>query len=71
MGAAGETSNIARTIVMIGRSLGLSVIAEGVETAQQLDLLRELHCDAAQGYFFSRPMEGEAARELIAHGRSW
>jgi diguanylate cyclase (GGDEF)-like protein/PAS domain S-box-containing protein len=71
MGATGETSRMARTIVMIGRSLGLSVIAEGVETARQLELLRELRCDAAQGYFFSRPLDGPAARELVVAGRAW
>jgi diguanylate cyclase (GGDEF)-like protein/PAS domain S-box-containing protein len=71
MGETGETSRIARTIVLIGRTLGLSVIAEGVETPRQLELLRELRCDAAQGYFFSRPVDGEVARELLATGRSW
>ena len=71
MGETGETSRIARTIVLIGRTLGLSVIAEGVETAQQLDLLRELRCDAAQGYFFSRPLDGDVARDLLAIGRRW
>jgi diguanylate cyclase (GGDEF)-like protein/PAS domain S-box-containing protein len=71
MGETGETSRIARTIVLIGRTLGLSVIAEGVETARQLELLRELECDAAQGYFFSRPLDGEVARNLLAIGRRW
>lgn len=71
MGETGETSRIARTIVLIGRTLGLSVIAEGVETPRQLELLRELRCDAAQGYFFSRPVDGEVARELLATGRRW
>jgi len=71
MGATGQTSRIARTIVLIGRTLGMSVIAEGVETARQLELLRELRCDAAQGYYFSPPLDGEAALELIAAGRRW
>jgi diguanylate cyclase (GGDEF)-like protein/PAS domain S-box-containing protein len=71
MGATGQTSRIARTIVLIGRTLGLSVIAEGVETARQLELLRELSCDAAQGYYFSPPLDGEEALELIAGGQRW
>ena len=71
MGETGETSRIARTIVLIGRTLGLSVIAEGVETADQLELLRELRCDAAQGYFFSRPLDADVARDLLAIGRRW
>jgi EAL domain-containing protein (putative c-di-GMP-specific phosphodiesterase class I) len=47
---------IARTIVALGQSLGLSVIAEGVETAGQRDLLESSGCQAYQGYFFSRPL---------------
>jgi diguanylate cyclase (GGDEF)-like protein/PAS domain S-box-containing protein len=71
MGATGQTSRIARTIVLIGRTLGMSVIAEGVETARQLELLRELRCDAAQGYYFSPPLDSDAALELIAAGQRW
>ncbi len=47
---------IARTIVALGHSLGLAVIAEGVETAQQRDFLLASGCRAYQGYFFSRPL---------------
>jgi diguanylate cyclase (GGDEF)-like protein len=46
---------IARTIVKLGQSLGLEVIAEGVETAEQLEILLSYGCDAFQGYYFSRP----------------
>jgi diguanylate cyclase (GGDEF)-like protein/PAS domain S-box-containing protein len=53
---------IARTIVALGHSLGLKVIAEGVETAAQRDLLAGLACDAYQGYYFGRPV---AAAELL------
>ncbi|NJM91147.1 MAG: EAL domain-containing protein [Myxococcales bacterium] len=52
---------MATAIVTLGRNLGIKVIAEGVETAKQLDLLRRLRCDAAQGYYFSRPLAGSAA----------
>ena len=47
---------IAKTIVALGNSLGLAVIAEGVETAEQRDFLLESGCRAYQGYFFSRPL---------------
>lgn len=49
-------ATIARTIVALARTLGLGVIAEGVETAAQLEFLREAGCYAYQGYFFSRPL---------------
>jgi len=53
---------IAKTIVALGHSLGLNVIAEGVETAAQRDYLASIGCDAFQGYFFGRPMP---ASELL------
>ena len=56
---------IARTIVALGHSLGLTVIAEGVETAEQRDALAGMECDAFQGYFYSRPVP-VAAMEAAA-----
>lgn len=50
---------IARTILALGHSLGLKVIAEGVETAEQHRLLSSMGCDAFQGYFFGRPVAPE------------
>ncbi|MBV2234026.1 MAG: EAL domain-containing protein [Sterolibacterium sp.] len=49
-------ATIARTIVTLAQSLGLGVIAEGVENQAQLDFLAELHCHAYQGYYFGRPL---------------
>ena len=49
-------------MVKLAHALGLQVIAEGVETAQQLDALARLDCDFAQGYLFSRPVP---AHELV------
>lgn len=54
-------ATIAKTIIALGHSLGLKVIAEGVETAAQRDALAEMGCDAYQGYYFARPM---AAKDL-------
>ncbi|MDH4607517.1 phosphodiesterase DibA [Pseudomonas sp. BN102] len=47
---------IARAVTALGRSLGLSVLAEGIEAEAQADFLRELGCDYGQGYLFSRPL---------------
>jgi len=47
---------IATAVIAIGHSLGLRVVAEGVETEAQLDYLRRHHCDEIQGYYFSRPL---------------
>jgi EAL domain-containing protein (putative c-di-GMP-specific phosphodiesterase class I) len=51
-----ENAAITQAIVSMGHALGLSVIAEGVETREQLGFLRDCSCDLAQGYFFARPM---------------
>jgi diguanylate cyclase (GGDEF)-like protein/PAS domain S-box-containing protein len=64
----GESSDILWTIVTLARNLGMHVIAEGVETAEQLAQLRALKCECAQGYFFSEPQEGRVARALISMG---
>ncbi len=50
---------IASTIVSIGRSLRLSVLAEGVETKEQYAILRDIGCELVQGYLFSRPLPPE------------
>ncbi len=55
---------IARTVLALGHSLGLKVIAEGVETAQQHDLLAEMGCDAFQGYYFGRPSPASELGEI-------
>jgi len=71
MKPAGESLEIVRSIITLAHSLGKQVIAEGVETGEQLALLRSLGCDYGQGYFFSKPLETEAAGKLIADARTW
>jgi EAL domain-containing protein (putative c-di-GMP-specific phosphodiesterase class I) len=51
-----EDRAIATAIIAMGRALGLTVVAEGVETEEQDDFLRNQYCDELQGYFFSRPV---------------
>lgn len=66
-GAASSTSRnsaIIRAIVTLAESLKMDTCAEGVETHDDLHLIRELGCSQVQGYIFGRPMESDAAREL-------
>lgn len=55
---------IARTVVALGKGLNLTVIAEGVETEGQAELLQEIGCDFLQGYYFGRPMTATDVEEL-------
>ena len=59
LGIDNEDSTIVEAVVRLGHSLGLAVVAEGVETPLQLSRLRDLGCDRAQGYLFGRPCPAE------------
>ncbi|HLL20239.1 MAG TPA: GGDEF domain-containing phosphodiesterase, partial [Rubrivivax sp.] len=61
-----DDAAIVGAVISMARSLNLKVIAEGVETAHQLDLLRELGCDQYQGYLASRPLSAEDAARRLA-----
>jgi PAS domain S-box-containing protein len=67
----GADDHFVRTIVQLAHSLDMEVMAEGVETVEQLAQLRALRCDSGQGHFFSRPVPGQEAYELVASGPSW
>ena len=73
IGVNGENSEIVQTIVMLANKLGIDVVAEGIETAEQLGQLRRICCTQAQGqgYFFSRPLNAKAAETLIADLPQW
>jgi EAL domain-containing protein (putative c-di-GMP-specific phosphodiesterase class I) len=71
MGVRKESLEIVRTIVSLAHNLGKEVIAEGVETEDQLTVLRSLHCSYGQGYYFSKPVNGTAAGMLLASRRQW
>jgi diguanylate cyclase (GGDEF)-like protein len=61
---------IVRAIVALAHSMGLSVIAEGVETKGQLEFLRAEGCDEIQGFYFSRPLSAKALTEVLLAGSS-
>jgi EAL domain-containing protein (putative c-di-GMP-specific phosphodiesterase class I) len=67
--APGKNAEIVRTIVSLAKALQMEVVAEGIENPGQLQQLRELEVQSAQGYFFSRPLDARAFRELLLSRR--
>jgi EAL domain-containing protein (putative c-di-GMP-specific phosphodiesterase class I) len=63
---ATASGSIAAAMVALGSSLALDVVAEGVETAEQLRALQALGCPTGQGYLFGRPLPPEQLAELVA-----
>jgi len=61
-----KKAEIVRAILMLADNLGIETTAEGIETAEQLAQLKGLQCKYGQGYFFSKPVDNEAARAMIA-----
>ena len=59
------TSDIVEMIITLAHKMNLRVIAEGIETARQLERLRELGCEFGQGYYFSQPLEAKAAQQFL------
>ena len=61
-----ESREIVRIIVMLAHNLGLKVVAEGAETEEHVNLLKQLNCEMVQGYFFSRPADDKTMLKLLA-----
>jgi EAL domain-containing protein (putative c-di-GMP-specific phosphodiesterase class I) len=59
-----KSAEIVRSIIDLGRSLGIEVVAEGIETSEQAENLRALQCGLGQGYLFSRPVDADKALEI-------
>ncbi|MBD1835301.1 EAL domain-containing protein [Cyanobacteria bacterium FACHB-472] len=66
-----DNLGLVSAIMNIAQALKMSVTAEGIETAQQLDQLRVLNCDFGQGYLFSKPLDGKNATILIKSATQW
>ncbi len=64
------THQIVRIIVMLAHGLRLKVVAEGVETQAQVDLLKEIGCELAQGYLYSKPAAADAIEQLLSINRA-
>jgi EAL domain-containing protein (putative c-di-GMP-specific phosphodiesterase class I) len=60
-----DDAGVVMAIITLAHNLGLEVIAEGVETEEQLGLLRLLRCDGGQGFLFGRPMPADSFRSLL------
>jgi PAS domain S-box-containing protein len=60
-----ESREIVRIIIVLAHNLGLKVVAEGTETEAQVNLLKQLNCEMAQGCFFSRPADEQAMSKLL------
>lgn len=66
----GARQSVVRAIIGVAHSLGMEVVAEGIETQEQLDLLKDLGCDYGQGYFFSRPLPAEQLVDYLKANRA-
>ncbi|MEO7841134.1 MAG: EAL domain-containing protein, partial [Anaerolineales bacterium] len=66
LGKGGSGSEIVRTIMALAHDLGMKVVAEGIETDEQLAKLRSMQCEYGQGYLFNKPIDSQAAGILLA-----
>lgn len=66
-----HTAAITHSMIDLAHKLGMTVVAEGVETFQQLEMLRSMGCDTIQGYLFSRPIPAEELQRRLRRGTVW
>ncbi|HEV7700323.1 MAG TPA: bifunctional diguanylate cyclase/phosphodiesterase [Pyrinomonadaceae bacterium] len=71
VGEMGEGSEILQTIISLAKNLKKKVVAEGIETEAQLDLLEQLGCDYGQGYLLAKPLTREKMEAALKTGRTW
>jgi len=64
-----ESRSIVQTIIALGHNLGMTVIAEGIESVAQMELLKTFGCDMGQGYLFSRPVEADSVTSMMISRR--
>jgi EAL domain-containing protein (putative c-di-GMP-specific phosphodiesterase class I) len=66
-----EDTAIVRAVITVAKSLNLSVTAEGIESADQIDELRALGCDNGQGYYFAKPMASDRVPAMLLATSPW
>jgi EAL domain-containing protein (putative c-di-GMP-specific phosphodiesterase class I) len=66
LGTRADSLAIIKAVIGLGQSLGMSVTAEGVETEEQLNAVKEQGCNEVQGYYFSPPLRPEAVGDMLA-----
>jgi len=71
MDSEDKNSAIVRTIALLAGNLGMSLVAEGIETESQLSQLRALKCEYGQGYLFSKPVDSPSIEQLLASNKTW
>ncbi|NJN76696.1 MAG: EAL domain-containing protein, partial [Synechococcaceae cyanobacterium RL_1_2] len=71
IGVNGENSAIVNAIVTLAHSMEMDIVAEGIETKEQMDYLRKLGCEYGQGYYFSAPVDGHKAEQLLLEQKNW
>ena len=67
MAKSPESGALIRTLVQLGKTLGLETLAEGIEETEQYSQLEREHCDSGQGFLYARPLEVEALEEFLSH----
>jgi EAL domain-containing protein (putative c-di-GMP-specific phosphodiesterase class I) len=67
LGVRDQDAAIAKLVIELAHAVGMKAVGEGVETTEQLALLRKLGCDLAQGFYFQEPLPSEAAMMSFAH----
>ena len=65
-----EASSLAKAVIKIAQTLGVTSVAEGVESAEQAEKLQALRCALGEGYFFAAPMSAESLEERLIDGTS-
>ena len=66
-----KNKEIVNTIIILAHRLGMDVIAEGIETEAELEILQGFNSEYAQGYFFAKPLSKEDATELLIQNKRW